>query len=141
VAEWSKAAVLKTAVGESLPGVRIPSHPLLISLDVRSAMHPVVRRLSERNPRIYGLVMLMIAAGFAAFWRRGNIFTVILICVSVGFGIAGLSYVIFGRRPNSWDTQFEPILAGANMSWRQAAVTIGIGLVLLATSVLIYTCL
>lgn len=29
VAEWSKAAVLKTAVGESPPGVRILSHPLL----------------------------------------------------------------------------------------------------------------
>jgi hypothetical protein len=28
VAEWSKAAVLKTAVGESPPGVRILSHPL-----------------------------------------------------------------------------------------------------------------
>lgn len=28
VAEWSKAAVLKTAVGASLPGVRIPPHPL-----------------------------------------------------------------------------------------------------------------
>jgi hypothetical protein len=28
VAEWSKAAVLKTAVGESPPGVRIPPHPL-----------------------------------------------------------------------------------------------------------------
>ncbi len=31
VAEWSKAAVLKTAVGESLPGVRIPPHPLFAS--------------------------------------------------------------------------------------------------------------
>ena len=28
VAEWSKAAVLKTAVGESPPGVRISPHPL-----------------------------------------------------------------------------------------------------------------
>ena len=28
VAEWSKAAVLKTAVGASPPGVRIPPHPL-----------------------------------------------------------------------------------------------------------------
>ena len=27
VAEWSNAAVLKTAVGVSLPGVRIPPHP------------------------------------------------------------------------------------------------------------------
>ena len=29
VAEWSKAAVLKTAVRETVPGVRIPPHPLL----------------------------------------------------------------------------------------------------------------
>jgi DNA-directed RNA polymerase specialized sigma24 family protein len=28
VAEWFKAAVLKTAVVERLPGVRIPPHPL-----------------------------------------------------------------------------------------------------------------
>ncbi len=28
VAEWTKAAVLKTAVRESVPGVRIPPHPL-----------------------------------------------------------------------------------------------------------------
>ncbi len=31
VAEWSKAAVLKTAECESAPGVRIPSHPLYFS--------------------------------------------------------------------------------------------------------------
>lgn len=29
VAEWSKALVLKTSVGETLPWVRIPPHPLL----------------------------------------------------------------------------------------------------------------
>ena len=29
MAEWSKAAVLKTAVGASPPGVRIPPHPLV----------------------------------------------------------------------------------------------------------------
>ena len=28
VAEWTKAAVLKTAVRETVPGVRIPPHPL-----------------------------------------------------------------------------------------------------------------
>ena len=28
MAEWSKALVLKTSVGETLPGVRIPPHPL-----------------------------------------------------------------------------------------------------------------
>src|SRR5689334_2886432 len=36
VAEWSKAAVLKTAVGESLPGVRIPPHPLYQHLSWRA---------------------------------------------------------------------------------------------------------
>ena len=29
VAEWTKAAVLKTAVRVTVPGVRIPPHPLI----------------------------------------------------------------------------------------------------------------
>ena len=37
VAEWSKAAVLKTAVRESVPGVRIPPHPLALCRQVRPA--------------------------------------------------------------------------------------------------------
>ena len=34
VAEWTKAAVLKTAVRVTVPGVRIPPHPLLDSLAI-----------------------------------------------------------------------------------------------------------
>ena len=30
MAEWTKAAVLKTAVRVTVPGVRIPPHPLLL---------------------------------------------------------------------------------------------------------------
>ena len=42
VAEWSKAAVLKTAVRETVPGVRIPPHPLDVA--DRIATDRVARR-------------------------------------------------------------------------------------------------
>ena len=47
VAEWSKAAVLKTAVGESPPGVRIPPHPL----SSFAAMSCVSKRVKLRPTR------------------------------------------------------------------------------------------
>jgi hypothetical protein len=40
VAEWSKAAVLKTAVRETVPGVRIPPHPLAAFASFREAETP-----------------------------------------------------------------------------------------------------
>ena len=43
VAEWSKAAVLKTAVGESPPGVRIPPHPLSQLARMVSLSHGIAR--------------------------------------------------------------------------------------------------
>jgi hypothetical protein len=42
VAEWSKAAVLKTAVPATVPGVRIPSPPLETQLGVQDRSAPVV---------------------------------------------------------------------------------------------------
>ena len=39
MAEWSKAAVLKTAVRETVPGVRIPPHPLLDIARYRNNSH------------------------------------------------------------------------------------------------------
>jgi hypothetical protein len=102
-------------------------------------MHPIMRRFSERSPRIYGFVMLLIGTGFAAFWRKDNTSSIMFILVSVGFGIAGLLHVIFGRMMNSWNAQFEAILAGTSISLRQVVVIVGLGLVYLATSMLIYT--
>ncbi len=37
MAEWFKAAVLKTAVPLRVPGVRIPLHPLFLVADLRLA--------------------------------------------------------------------------------------------------------
>jgi len=42
VPEWSKGAVLKTAVGESPPGVRIPPHPLLVPTNTGTPSIPAV---------------------------------------------------------------------------------------------------
>jgi hypothetical protein len=44
VAEWSKAAVLKTAVGASPPGVRIPPHPLCQKGALARGQRPEVGR-------------------------------------------------------------------------------------------------
>ena len=43
VAEWTKAAVLKTAVRETVPGVRIPPHPLCVSAASRSVLSPIAQ--------------------------------------------------------------------------------------------------
>lgn len=54
VAEWSKAAVLKTAVLARAPGVRIPSPPLLgdhMKRTPRSALRGVARHLTRGDTR------------------------------------------------------------------------------------------
>jgi hypothetical protein len=52
VAEWSKAAVLKTAEGASPPGVRIPPHPPLSTL-VRCGKTRLVPQLGRQRSRSF----------------------------------------------------------------------------------------
>lgn len=55
VAEWSKAAVLKTAVRETVPGVRIPPRPLFarqrpISPNIFMKMLDRLRAFGQNSP-------------------------------------------------------------------------------------------
>ena len=60
MAEWFKAPVLKTGVGESSPGVRIPPHPLLLRTHCEFACLDREVLIQE------AVVMLVFVAGFAA---------------------------------------------------------------------------
>ena len=73
VAEWSNAAVLKTALRETVTGVRIPPHPLFsFARDSLGAMPCEVRRRSGRrgNLRMRDLNQAGEASGGASRWSN-----------------------------------------------------------------------
>ena len=78
VAEWTKAAVLKTAVRETAPGVRIPPHPLSPFVAIRCASNRVARPLDSsrgcvdscESPRF---AVCACCAAFCAASRRAGV--------------------------------------------------------------------
>jgi len=101
-------------------------------------MHPILRKYSERNPRTYGLALLLVAIVLAGFWQKGAAWTFFLVMLSVGFGIAGASYIILGSRFCALETRCDAIWKGDNISGWAILALVGWGLGLLIVSLLVW---
>lgn len=101
-------------------------------------MLPILKRFSEHRPRTYGVILLMVAFGSAMFWQKGAAWTFVFICLSVAFGLSGILYLFLGSKYGAWDVKFEAVLSGANISWRQAIFSVGLGVALLAIAFWIF---
>ena len=86
VAEWSKAAVLKTAVWETAPGVRIPPHPLspfaatgcdslevAQTLDLSGVCVDILRFPAMPSVRVLRRILRRPCTGFCAASRRTEV--------------------------------------------------------------------
>lgn len=100
-------------------------------------MHPIVRGFSERRPRVYGMLVLIVAVALAFVGQRvaaaGIAFLVLML--AAGFGVGGIYYLAFGSHAHRWDVRFqERFFPPARLSWWQvcAAVALGFGLLCFA---------
>jgi hypothetical protein len=72
------------------------------------------------------------------FWKKGASWTFTIVLLSVAFGVGGAASLVVGSKCRAWDREFEAVLGGANLSWKQALAIVSIGLALLAISLWIY---
>ena len=112
VAEWSKALVLKTSVGETLPGVRIPPHPLSFfgkkaQLQAPSGLIPnsASATVVSGQPRLSSVASL--------FERVARTQCQL---ISKKIALAGISLV---GRSRSYRDRCVPLLSGTNPSSSQ----------------------
>ena len=100
-------------------------------------MHPLVKKICDRYPRTYGFFALLVAVGLFALGRntKNNFVLIFASLLAPTFGFVGVLYLIFGTKCNEWDEKFKESFNPNNLSWRQALILIGIGLIWLATYV------
>jgi len=104
-------------------------------------MDPPIRQFSERRPRLYGFLLLLLGVAFAVAGHRisgdGRAFTLLLFAAACGAG--GLYYLIFGPRAHSWDVTVEKDFAPhASLSWKQVCAATGGALALAALTALLF---
>ena len=56
------------------------------------------------------------------------------VAISVGLAASGAGYLLLGSKYASWDVQWEPMLYGARLSWKQALAIVAFAIALLAIS-------
>jgi hypothetical protein len=106
------------------------------------AMHPVVRDFCERRPRLYGLLAMIVALGVAQLGRIAPepVFAIYLFVFSSMFVVTSAAYLVFGARVLRWDWYSEAYLPPFT-SWGIALKAIGLGVVVLVLTGLLYSLL
>jgi hypothetical protein len=99
-------------------------------------MHPVVKRFSERRPRLYGLIALIAAFALTFIGQKTGVGTIafLLILSSVGFGVTGILYMVMGSKCTQWNARFVASFNPRSVSWGQALALVSFGLALFALS-------
>lgn len=97
----------------------------------------IFRRFSERQPRVYGLLMLV--TGIALGFICQSIATTEVAFLMTFLCAGGICYLVFGSLAYCWDMRFQVrFFPPTSLSWRQTCTVIASGLGLLNTTGLLY---
>ena len=108
---------------------------------LHASMHPVVRGFSERRPRAYGLLILVVAVGLGFVGHRvaAAVLAFLVLMLAAGFGVGGIYYLAFGAQAHRWDVRFqERFFPPASLSWSQACTAVALGFALLCFTGFLY---
>jgi len=104
-------------------------------------MHPIVRRFSERRPKLYGLIMLGVAVTLVLLGQRITAASIafLVLMLGAGFGVGGIYYLALGSQAQRYDVRFEGrYFPPAALPWRQVCTAIALGLGLLCITGALY---
>jgi hypothetical protein len=107
-------------------------------------MLPIIRTFSDKKPRVYGTIALVVAIiiGYFGVWAtttraNGILAGTIFFTFALFAGLTGVLYVAFGRKANDWDDKFISTLNPNNIAWKPMLALTSLSLLILITAVML----